>query len=65
MSSKGLVAPKTSTKRKTTTKNPPPPPSYQEIAKLAQRYWDDRGRPEGSPEQDWLRAEKDLMNQAS
>jgi hypothetical protein len=65
MSSKGLVAPKTSTKRKTTTKNPPPPPSYQEIAMLAQRYWDDRGRPEGSPEQDWLRAEKDLMSRAS
>jgi hypothetical protein len=66
MSSKGLEIPKASTKRrKATTKTPAAPPSYQEIAKLAQRYWDDRGRPEGSPEQDWLRAEKDLLEHAS
>jgi len=66
MNSKGLEIPKASAKRrKATTKNPVAPPSYQEIAKLAQRYWDDRGRPEGSPEQDWLRAEKDLLERAS
>ena len=64
MTSKGLE--KTSAKRrKTTTKNSAPPPSYQEIETLAQRYWIDRGRPDGTPEQDWLRAEKDLMERAS
>jgi hypothetical protein len=71
MTSKGLE--KTSAKpRKTSTKNPvaPPPypvdpPSYHEIAKLAQRYWIDRGRPEGTPEEDWLRAERDLRGRAS
>jgi hypothetical protein len=64
MTSKGLE--KTSAKpRKTSTKNPVAPPSYQDIAKLAQRYWIDRGRPEGTPEEDWLRAERDLRGRAS
>jgi len=34
----------------------------QEIANLAYSYWLARGCPEGSPDQDWLRAEKDLRN---
>ena len=35
-------------------------PSYEEIAQLAQQYWIERGRPHGSPEVDWLRAEATL-----
>jgi hypothetical protein len=35
-------------------------PSREEIARLAEKYWAERGRPEGSPEQDWLRAEHEL-----
>jgi hypothetical protein len=35
-------------------------PSREEIARLAEKYWAERGWPEGSPEQDWLRAEKEL-----
>ena len=31
------------------------------IAKLAYCYWESRGCPFGSPEEDWLRAEKDLQ----
>ena len=66
MTGKSLQTPKASTKRrKATAKTPATPPSYQEIAALAERYWLDRGRPEGSPEQDWLRAEHDLMEPAS
>jgi hypothetical protein len=35
-------------------------PSREEIARLAERYWAERGWPEGSAEQDWLRAEQEL-----
>jgi hypothetical protein len=31
-----------------------------EIAALAYHYWQERGCPEGCPEEDWLRAERDL-----
>lgn len=37
-----------------------PAPSREDIARLAEKYWAERGWPEGSPEQDWLRAEKEL-----
>lgn len=30
-----------------------------EIAVLAYRYWQERGCPEGSPEEDWYRAERE------
>ena len=35
-------------------------PSYAEIAVLAEQFWIERGRPFGSPEVDWLRAEATL-----
>ena len=35
-------------------------PSYHEIAQLAEQFWVERGRPYGSPEIDWLRAESTL-----
>jgi hypothetical protein len=31
---------------------------HQFVAKLAYQYWEERGRPFGSPESDWLRAER-------
>ena len=37
-----------------------PVPTYQEIAVLAEQLWNERGRPFGSPEIDWLRAEATL-----
>ena len=37
-----------------------PVPTREEIARLAEKYWAERGWPEGSPEQDWLRAEQEL-----
>jgi Protein of unknown function (DUF2934) len=35
-------------------------PSREEIARLAEKFWAERGWPEGSAEQDWLRAEQEL-----
>ena len=35
-------------------------PTYDEIAILAEQLWNQRGRPFGSPEVDWLRAEATL-----
>jgi hypothetical protein len=39
----------------------PEAPTHEEIAALAYRYWESRGRPIGSPEEDWLRAERDVQ----
>jgi hypothetical protein len=36
-------------------------PTYEEIARLAERYWADRGWQDGYAEQDWLRAEQELL----
>ncbi|HUJ20709.1 MAG TPA: DUF2934 domain-containing protein [Bryobacteraceae bacterium] len=36
-------------------------PDREEIARLAYAYWQARGCPHGSPEEDWLRAESDLQ----
>jgi hypothetical protein len=35
-------------------------PTYEEITRLAEQFWIERGRPFGSPEVDWLRAEQTL-----
>lgn len=40
-------------------------PTHQEIAQLALHYWAERGRQHGHHEQDWLRAERELMKMAS
>jgi Protein of unknown function (DUF2934) len=40
-------------------------PSYAEIAQLAERYWAERGWQDGYAEQDWLRAEQQLLRVAS
>jgi len=39
-------------------------PSQDEIANLAYLYWEARGCQGGSPEQDWLRAERELRARA-
>jgi hypothetical protein len=35
-------------------------PTYEDIAILAEQFWHERGRPFGTPEVDWLRAEATL-----
>ena len=39
-------------------------PTFEEIAQLAYCYWEARGYQGGSPEQDWLRAERELLSAA-
>ena len=36
-------------------------PSHEEIARLAYAHWEARGRQDGSPEEDWYRAEQELI----
>lgn len=38
---------------------------HEDIAKLAHRYWAERGFAHGHAEQDWLRAEQELRGKAS
>lgn len=38
---------------------------HEEIALLAYSYWEARGCPYGSPEEDWFRAERDLGRKAA
>lgn len=35
-------------------------PSHEDISVLAYSFWLERGQPDGSPEEDWLRAEREL-----
>jgi Protein of unknown function (DUF2934) len=51
---------KPATKKKTLT-----PPSREEIGRLAEQFWIDRGKHDGHAEQDWLRAEQELLAKAS
>lgn len=40
-------------------------PSHEEIERLARSYWEQRGYQDGYAEQDWLRAEQELLKMAS
>jgi hypothetical protein len=63
MTTKSVEAPNgTAKRRKPAAKKQQtrPAPTREEIARLAEKYWAERGWPEGSPEQDWLRAEQEL-----
>jgi Protein of unknown function (DUF2934) len=65
MTTKTVEAPNGTAKRrkpaaKKQTTAAPAVPSREEIARLAEKFWAERGRPEGSPELDWLRAEQEL-----
>jgi hypothetical protein len=56
--------------RKTVAKKPtvlvtPTMPSREEVEKLAQKYWAQRGYQDGYAEQDWFRAEQELRQKAS
>ena len=37
-------------------------PERHEIAELAYQLWVKRGCPDGSPDEDWLRAEEELLH---
>jgi len=36
--------------------------AHEQIARLAYAHWQNRGCPDGSPEEDWLRAEAELKS---
>jgi hypothetical protein len=36
----------------------------EQIEKLAYRLWEERGRPLGSPDDDWVRAEEELIQRS-
>ena len=40
-------------------------PSREQVEQLAQKYWAQRGYLDGFAEQDWLKAEQELMQKAS
>lgn len=39
--------------------------SHEEIARLAHRFWAERGGQHGHDAEDWLRAEQELLRKAS
>ena len=41
-----------------------PEPSHEAIAQRAYEFWEERGRPEGTQEEDWFRAQDELRNQS-
>jgi len=56
MAKRGDVTTKQNAELVTTVSAPDP----EEIARLAYRYWQERGCPIGSSEEDWYRAENEL-----
>ncbi len=44
------------------TKGPAAPLVYEEIARTAYSYWENRGYHGGPPEEDWFRAEQKLRS---
>jgi hypothetical protein len=55
---KAPAKPKTATKKAGELKMTDP--SLDQIARLAQKFWAERGWQDGYAEQDWLRAEREL-----
>ncbi|MGC2660213.1 MAG: DUF2934 domain-containing protein [Bryobacteraceae bacterium] len=45
-----------------TSQSAKPSASRDEIAQLAHSYWEARGDSHGNPEEDWLRAERELLS---
>jgi hypothetical protein len=56
---------KTTAKAKAAAEPTMTTPTHEEIAALAAQYWAERGWQEGAAEQDWLRAEQELLAKAS
>jgi hypothetical protein len=56
---------KTASKAVPATATKPVSISQEEIGRLAHQYWAERGHRHGNPEEDWLRAEQELLKRAS
>lgn len=59
------TAPKAAPKTKTTKSKIAIMVSHEEISALAHRLWTERGQGHGHHEEDWLRAEQQLLGKAS
>jgi hypothetical protein len=61
-----MVTKRIGKKRKTAETKPNPEESVsnrEKIALLAYKYWEERGHPGGSDQEDWYRAEREIMEQ--
>lgn len=56
---------KASATKATSSKVTEMPVPHEEIARLAHRYWAERGHQDGHHMEDWLRAEQELSQKAS
>lgn len=56
---------KTATKKAVPAKATQTTASREEVAKLAHRFWAERGRQHGRDAEDWFRAEQELLGKAS
>jgi hypothetical protein len=61
------MATKRTVKKPGTTRKVSAPEKYvsthERVALLAYRYWEERGHPIGSDQEDWFRAEREIMEQ--
>jgi len=62
---KSTAKPRKTATKKATQKSKPAKPSREEIERLAKSYWEERGCQGGNAEQDWLRAEQELLKKNS
>ena len=51
-------------KKAATSKMVDPNVSREQVAKLAHRFWAERGHQDGHHEEDWFRAEQELLGKA-
>lgn len=62
---KAPAKPRKTAAKKVKAAQPAATPSHEEIERLARSYWEQRGYQDGFAEQDWLRAEQELLKMAS
>ena len=59
-----MEAPRSNSETLTPNSDAPKPVSHQQVAELAHRFWDERGRVHGHDAEDWFRAERLLRGRA-
>jgi Protein of unknown function (DUF2934) len=58
------VAKKVETAAEVTPIDQPRVVSHEDVARLAHRFWAERGHQHGNPAEDWFRAEQELRGKA-
>ena len=62
---KAAAKPRKAALKKENISGRPTMPPREQVEELARRYWAQRGYQDGYAEQDWLRAEQELLQMAS